>query len=53
MHGAAVSSGASYVNRFISVITIKDRKIVHWRDYLDPLAVFAAFDAAPAPGVRF
>jgi uncharacterized protein len=25
------------------VITIADRKIVHWRDYLDPLAVLAAF----------
>ena len=27
----------------VSVITVKDRKIVHWRDYLDPLAVIAAF----------
>jgi uncharacterized protein len=43
MHGTVVSTGAPYVNRFISVIAIKDRKIVHWRDYLDPLAVFAAF----------
>jgi len=24
------------------VVTIKDRKIVHWRDHLDPLRVFAA-----------
>jgi ketosteroid isomerase-like protein len=43
MHGTVVSTGAPYLNRFISVIAIKDRKIVHWRDYLDPLAVFAAF----------
>jgi ketosteroid isomerase-like protein len=27
---------------FVSVITIKDRKITHWRDYLDPVAVFDA-----------
>ena len=50
MHGTVVSSGVPYINRFISVITIRDRKIVHWRDYLDPLAVFAAFGATPAPG---
>jgi ketosteroid isomerase-like protein len=43
MHGTVVSTGAPYLNKFISVITIKDRKIVAWRDYLDPLAVFAAF----------
>src|ERR1700747_936299 len=49
LHGTVVSTGAPYVNRFISVITVKDGKIVHWRDYLDPLAVFAAFGNAPAP----
>jgi ketosteroid isomerase-like protein len=49
MHGTVVGTGARYVNRFISVITIEDRKIVHWRDYLDPLAVFAAFGDSPAP----
>jgi ketosteroid isomerase-like protein len=50
MHGTVVSTGRPYLNRFISVITIRDRKIVHWRDYLDPLAVFAAFGTTP--GVR-
>jgi ketosteroid isomerase-like protein len=50
IHGAVVSSGAPYTNRFISVITVKDRKIVYWRDYLDPLAVFGAFGNTPAPG---
>jgi ketosteroid isomerase-like protein len=39
MHGTVVSTGAPYLNRFISVITVKDRKITHWRDYLDPLAI--------------
>jgi ketosteroid isomerase-like protein len=43
LHGTVVSNGAPYLNRFISVITVKDRKIVLWRDYLDPLAVIAAF----------
>jgi ketosteroid isomerase-like protein len=49
MHGTVVSTGAPYVNRFVSVISIEGRKIVHWRDYLDPLAVFAAFGDGPAP----
>jgi ketosteroid isomerase-like protein len=49
MHGTVVSTGAPYVNRFVSVITIRDREIVHWRDYLDPLAVIAAFGNGPAP----
>ncbi len=52
MHGTVVSTGAPYTNRFISVITVKDRKLVHWRDYLDPLAVFAAFGHTPAPGLH-
>ncbi len=51
MHGTVVKTGAPYVNRFISVVTVEDRKIVHWRDYLDPLAVFAAFGDTGAPGV--
>lgn len=48
MHGTVVRTGAPYLNRFVSVITVRDRKIVHWRDYLDPLAVFAAFGSPPA-----
>jgi ketosteroid isomerase-like protein len=40
--GRAVRTGAAYGNRYISVLSIIDRKIVHWRDYLDPLAVFDA-----------
>lgn len=49
IHGTVVSSGEPYLNRFISVIEITNRKITHWRDYLDPLAVIAAFGAT-APG---
>ena len=33
VHGKAVATGALYDNRFISVVTISNRKIVHWRDY--------------------
>jgi len=40
--GRVVSTGAPYTNRYISVLTITDRKVIHWRDYLDPVAVFDA-----------
>lgn len=40
--GRAVATGRPYRNHYISVVTIKDRKIIHWRDYLDPLRVFEA-----------
>jgi uncharacterized protein len=40
--GRAVPTGAPYRNHYISVLTIADRKVSHWRDYLDPLAVFDA-----------
>lgn len=42
VHGAAVGSGKVYDNRFISVVTIRDRKIVGWRDYMDSLAAMSA-----------
>ena len=40
--GRVVATGAAYSNRYISVLSIVDRKVAHWRDYLDPLAVFDA-----------
>ena len=27
---------------FVSVITVQDRRVTHWRDYLGPVAVFRA-----------
>ena len=40
--GQAVRTGNRYSNRFISVLTLRDREVVHWRDYLNPVAVFDA-----------
>jgi uncharacterized protein len=40
--GRVVATGAAYANRYISVLTIVDRKVTRWRDYLDPIAVFEA-----------
>jgi ketosteroid isomerase-like protein len=42
VHGKKILTGNSYDNRFISVVTIEDRKIMHWRDYMDSLAAFTA-----------
>jgi len=35
VHGQILANGNSYDNRFISVVTIENRKIVQWRDYMD------------------
>jgi ketosteroid isomerase-like protein len=48
--GRVVPTGAAYGNRYISVLSIVDRKIAHRRDYLDPLAVFDALGWPAAPG---
>jgi ketosteroid isomerase-like protein len=40
--GHAVKTGNRYSNRFISVLTLRDGEVVHWRDYLNPVAVFDA-----------
>src|ERR1700733_14602479 len=40
--GRVISTGSAYSNHYISVLSITGRKIAHWRDYLDPIAVFDA-----------
>ena len=45
VHGKILSSGAPYDNRFVSVITIEDRKIVRWIDYMDSLAAWLALNS--------
>jgi ketosteroid isomerase-like protein len=42
VHGTILSTGVAYDNRFISVVTTENRKIVHWRDYMDSLAAWTA-----------
>jgi ketosteroid isomerase-like protein len=44
VHGKIVGTGARYDNRFISVVTVENRKIVHWRDYMDSLAAWTALN---------
>jgi ketosteroid isomerase-like protein len=44
VHGKVLATGALYDNRFISVVTIENRKIIHWRDYMDSLAAWTALN---------
>ncbi len=49
VHGQAVQSDRPYDNRFVSIVKVKDGKVVHWCDYLDPIAIF---DATGWPAAR-
>ena len=42
VHGTVPHTRKAYDNRFCSIVTVKNRKIVHWRDYMDSLAVISA-----------
>ena len=44
VHGTVLATGGPYDNRFVSIITVAGRKIVHWRDYMDPLAAWNALN---------
>jgi ketosteroid isomerase-like protein len=46
VHGKTVATGSNYNNRFVSIVTIENRKIVHWRDYMDSLAAMTALTPA-------
>jgi ketosteroid isomerase-like protein len=44
VHGKILSTGMPYDNRLISIVTIENRKILHWRDYMDSLAAWTALN---------
>jgi uncharacterized protein len=45
VHGTILATGVTYDNRFCSIIKIENRKIAHWRDYMDSLAAWNALTA--------
>jgi ketosteroid isomerase-like protein len=45
VHGTVLATDVPYNNRFVSIITIDNRKITHWRDYMDSLAAWNALTA--------
>jgi ketosteroid isomerase-like protein len=46
VHGIILRTGAPYENRFVSIVTIGNRKITRWRDYMDSLAAWMALNQA-------
>src|ERR1700722_15060334 len=44
VHGTALATNAPYENRFVSIATIENRKIMRWRDYMDSLAAWTALN---------
>jgi ketosteroid isomerase-like protein len=47
VHGTILATHAKYNNRCCSIIRIENRKIAHWRDYMDSLAAWNALTARP------
>jgi ketosteroid isomerase-like protein len=45
VHGTVLATGAIYNNRFCSIIKVKDRKVTHWRDYMDSLTAWNTLTA--------
>jgi uncharacterized protein len=46
VHGKIFATDMPYDNRFVSIATIENRKIVRWRDYMDSLAAWRALNGA-------
>jgi uncharacterized protein len=46
VHGSILATGVKYNNRFCSIIKLENRKIAHWRDYMDSLAAWNALTAS-------
>jgi uncharacterized protein len=42
VHGRILATGVHYDNRFCSIIILANRRIAHWRDYMDSLAAWNA-----------
>ncbi len=47
VHGTILATNVQYNNRFCSIVRIENRKIAHWRDYMDSLAAWNALTARP------
>jgi len=45
VHGTVLATEAKYDNRFCSIIHIENRKISHWRDYMDSHAAWNALSS--------
>src|SRR5260221_14772380 len=53
VHGKVLATGVAYDNRLVAIATIENRRIVHWRGFIDSLAPWAALNKAPPPPKYF
>jgi uncharacterized protein len=51
--GQGVQTGAPYDQAYISVVTLRDGRIAHYRDYWNPLVVLTALGGAKAAAAAF
>jgi uncharacterized protein len=49
VHGAILATGATYDNRFCSIVELAARKITRWRDYMDSHAAWLALSSEARP----
>lgn len=45
VHGRILATDVPYDNRFCSIVILANRRIAHWRDYMDSLAAWNALTA--------
>lgn len=45
VHTTILATGVKYNSRFCSIVKIENRKIAHWRDYMDSLAAWKALNS--------
>ena len=48
VHGTILATGATYENRFCSIIELENWKIAHWRDDMDSHAAWTALGGSSA-----
>lgn len=51
--GQGVATGAPYDQRYISVVTLREGRIAHYRDYWNPLVVLTALGGTEAAAAAY
>jgi hypothetical protein len=51
--GKGLATGAPYDQAYVSVVTVRDGRIAHYRDYWNPLVVLTALGGAEAAAAAF
>jgi ketosteroid isomerase-like protein len=51
--GEGVATGAPYNQLYVSVVTLRDGRIAHYRDYWNPLVVLTALGGTEAAAAAY